>query len=73
MRRIWTPIDTTPPVNTAVELRFDDGSSDLAMWIGTQWLPDLSDRRPAKWRQLPVRLPLFDESPQPTAPSDRMV
>lgn len=72
MNRIWTPIDKTPPPNTAVELRFDDGSSDLAMWIGTQWLPELNDRRPAKWRRLPIRLPLFDEFPAPGSRTDKV-
>lgn len=72
MRRMWTPIDRTPPVNTAVELRFDDGSSDLAMWIGNQWLPEMSERRPAEWRKLPIKLPLFDEYPLPDTPNDRV-
>lgn len=72
MKRIWKPIEKTPPMNTAVELRFDDGSSDLAMWIGNRWLPEMSDRRPAQWRKLPVRLPLFDEFPLPQGPRNRV-
>ncbi|MBE2214046.1 MAG: hypothetical protein IAE82_09265 [Opitutaceae bacterium] len=72
MRRIWTPIDKTPPANTAVELRFDDGSSDLAMWIGTRWLPALDSSRHAQWRELPVRLPLFDEYPLPESSTDKV-
>lgn len=72
MKSVWTPIDMTPPANTAVELRFDDGSSDLAMWIGSRWLPEQSGRRPAHWRQLPIRLPLFDEFPLPDSSIDRV-
>jgi len=67
MRRTWTSVKKAPPLNTAVELRFADGSSDLAMWIGTRWLPDPpQNHHPEKWRPLPLPLPLFDEGPLPT-------
>ena len=71
MKRTWNSIATTPPQQAAVELRFDDGTSDLALWTGSNWLPDFQDKHPKQWRDLPIPFPLLDEYRMTATAGDR--
>jgi hypothetical protein len=71
MNRTWRSIASTPPTQSAVELRFDDGTSDLALWTGSTWLPAFKEKHPKQWRDLPIPFPLLDEYRTPATFAER--
>ncbi len=53
LSRFWTAISTPPPTQSAVEVRFADGSSSLVIWTGPQGFPAKATRNAVAWRLVP--------------------
>lgn len=53
LTRIWTTINTPPPSDAAVEVRFSDGTSSLLLWNGSRWFPPHPNKTAIAWRLVP--------------------
>ena len=53
LSRFWTGIHTPPPAESAVEVRFADGSSSLVIWTGHPSFPNHTHRNIVAWRLVP--------------------
>lgn len=53
LSRFWTAMHTPPPTQSAVEVRFADGSSSLVIWTGIPHFPNHPHRNAIAWRLVP--------------------
>lgn len=53
LSRFWTAINTPPPAQAAVELRFADGTSSLVIWTGASAFAGHATRNAIAWRLVP--------------------